>query len=212
MSRDLELLYFSDPMCSWCWGFSPVMKRLKSRFESVIPCATVMGGLHTGESPLLNAEYRDILLHHWREVEAKTGQPFDYESAAPLGSIYNTEPPSRALVLMRSLVPEYEFDYLWALQKAFYQDARDLSEVKVLLELATDRGVEEKVFMQRFDSPTLKMATNMDFQLAREIQARAFPSIVLRAGHDYTFVSVGYQEYEILEPLISGWIDKQSAA
>ncbi len=210
MSHDLELLYFSDPMCSWCWGFSPIMNRLKTRFEQQIPCSTVMGGLHTGESPALVEEYRNILQQHWREVEAKTGQPFDYQRAAPLGSVYNTEPPSRALVLVRRLAPHYEFEYLWSLQKAFYQDACDLSEVTILIDLAKEYGVEESAFVERFDSPTLKMATNMDFQLAREIQARAFPCIVLRADHDYTFVSVGYQEYEMLEPLIAGWLDKHT--
>ncbi len=26
------MLYFADPMCSWCWGFSPVIDRVESEF------------------------------------------------------------------------------------------------------------------------------------------------------------------------------------
>ena len=30
---DLQLVYFADPMCSWCYGFSPVITTLAERFE-----------------------------------------------------------------------------------------------------------------------------------------------------------------------------------
>lgn len=208
MVRDLELLYFADPMCSWCWGFSPVMKGLKTRFDNEILCSTVMGGLYPGESPGLTPAFRNMLQEHWREVEAKTGQVFDYENAAPLGSVYNTEPPSRALVLLRNLAPEYEFDYLWALQGAFYQQARDLSDPQVLVEIVSQFGIDGPLFLARFESPDLIKATQMDFQLARDIQAHAFPTIVLRAEHNYTFVTIGYQHYEVLELMIATWLRK----
>lgn len=212
MASDLELIYFSDPMCSWCWGFEPVMRRLKSRFESEIVCSTVMGGLFPGDSPPLNEAFRNMIQSHWREVEEKTGQPFDFENAAPLGLVYNTEPPSRALVVVRSLKAESEFEYLWALQKAFYQQAQDLSDPQLLANIASEFGIGKAEFMTRFESPTIKMATRMDFQLAREIQARAFPCIVLRSGHDYTFVTIGYQDYETLEPMILKWLGNHQAA
>ena len=26
------MLYFADPMCSWCWGFNPVMARVREAY------------------------------------------------------------------------------------------------------------------------------------------------------------------------------------
>jgi hypothetical protein len=28
----LEFVYVGDPMCSWCWGFSPALEKLDSRY------------------------------------------------------------------------------------------------------------------------------------------------------------------------------------
>ena len=36
----LHFIYFADPMCSWCYGFSPVMRQLRGRYGDVLPmCA-----------------------------------------------------------------------------------------------------------------------------------------------------------------------------
>ncbi len=29
-----HLVYVADPMCSWCWGFSPVIDAIRERFGS----------------------------------------------------------------------------------------------------------------------------------------------------------------------------------
>ena len=42
---DLRFVYFADPMCSWCYGFSPVITALAERFEGRLGLQVVMGGL-----------------------------------------------------------------------------------------------------------------------------------------------------------------------
>ena len=32
MTVDKEIIYVGDPMCSWCWGFSPVLKRIEAEY------------------------------------------------------------------------------------------------------------------------------------------------------------------------------------
>ena len=39
-----HFIYFADPMCSWCYGFSPVMGALARQFEGRLPVRVVMGG------------------------------------------------------------------------------------------------------------------------------------------------------------------------
>ena len=41
-----EILYFGDPMCSWCWGFAPVLKSIYEDFKADAPLSIVVGGLH----------------------------------------------------------------------------------------------------------------------------------------------------------------------
>ena len=42
-----QLLYFADPMCSWCWGFSPVVEELGTRYQVRATLAVVMGNYKT---------------------------------------------------------------------------------------------------------------------------------------------------------------------
>ncbi len=30
---DLEFIYVGDPMCSWCWGFSPALEQMGTRYS-----------------------------------------------------------------------------------------------------------------------------------------------------------------------------------
>ena len=47
---DKRLVYFADPMCSWCYGFSPVIGAIAERFEGRMPLDLVMGGLRAGNT------------------------------------------------------------------------------------------------------------------------------------------------------------------
>ena len=43
-----HLLYVADPMCSWCYGFSPVIGAVAGHFGDRLPVRLLMGGLRAG--------------------------------------------------------------------------------------------------------------------------------------------------------------------
>ena len=73
-NKDPVLWYFADPMCSWCWGFSPVIFEVKKKYADQFKIALVMGGLQPGESNVISDSSRKEILHHWRQVEKMSGQ------------------------------------------------------------------------------------------------------------------------------------------
>ena len=66
--RERHLIYFSDPMCSWCYGFAPVMDQVAERFGERLPIQLVMGGLRPGTDRPMTAEGRAEILAHWAHV------------------------------------------------------------------------------------------------------------------------------------------------
>ncbi len=42
-----ELIFVLDPMCSWCWGFAPVIEQLRETQADNYNFSLVMGGLRT---------------------------------------------------------------------------------------------------------------------------------------------------------------------
>ena len=106
-----KLIYFGDPMCSWCWGIVRNLERLKKRFDGVLAFEMVMGGLRPGGGDPWNEHMKNFLRNHWQHVHAASGQAFNFELLSKDTFNYDTEPPSRAVVLVRDMKPEVEFDF-----------------------------------------------------------------------------------------------------
>ena len=41
----LELLAFTDPVCTWCWGSEPVLRKLRRWYGDQLHIRYLMGGL-----------------------------------------------------------------------------------------------------------------------------------------------------------------------
>ena len=98
---DKHFVYFADPMCSWCYGFSPVITTLAERFSGRLPVRLVMGGLRAGNTRPMRPQDKDYIRGAWTRVGEASGQPFDFAFFEREGFIYDTEPACRAVVTMR---------------------------------------------------------------------------------------------------------------
>ncbi|HMC95737.1 MAG TPA: DsbA family protein, partial [Polyangia bacterium] len=63
-----HLIYFSDPMCSWCYGFSPVIEDIRRTFGRALPIRVVMGGLRPGTETPMTEEAKLEIADHWTHV------------------------------------------------------------------------------------------------------------------------------------------------
>src|ERR1700744_6137554 len=72
-----HLIYFSDPMCSWCYGFSPVIEDIRRTFGRALPVRVVMGGLRPGTETAMTEEAKLEIADHWTHVHEATGLPFN---------------------------------------------------------------------------------------------------------------------------------------
>ena len=174
------LWYFADPMCSWCWGFSPVIETLREAYRDRMRIALVLGGLRPGETAPLTAAGREDILHHWHQVHERTGQPFLFDHALPEGFVYDTEPASRAVVTVGGIDPALIFPLFKAIQSTFYAEGRDVTQPDVLAGMAATLGVGATVFMHVFDSDAAHARTQAHFQQARQAGVRGFPTLILQ--------------------------------
>jgi putative protein-disulfide isomerase len=106
-----EILYFGDPMCSWCWGITNDLEMLKEHFKQELQFELILGGLRPGGGDKWDKKMKKMLKGHWGHVNDRTGQPFNYELFNWGNFNYDTEPPSRAVRVIRDLIPEEEFNF-----------------------------------------------------------------------------------------------------
>jgi putative protein-disulfide isomerase len=187
------LWYFADPMCSWCWGFSPVIESMREIYGERMKIVLVLGGLRPGETAPMTAAGREDILHHWHQVHQRTGQPFRFESVLPEGFVYDTEPASRAVVSVGGLNPALVFPLFKAIQSAFYTEGRDVTRPGVLADLAAGLGVKAESFLAAFDSDEARAKTQAHFNQTRRAGVSGFPALILQQDAQLSPVCNGCQ-------------------
>jgi predicted DsbA family dithiol-disulfide isomerase len=85
-----------------------------------------------------------------------------------------------------------------ALFRAYFVEARDISQPAVLLEIAEKSGLPAAVAREVLEKRTFKAAVDTDWQLSREYGITGVPTFV--AGR---YGVVGAQPYEALEQLVA---------
>jgi putative protein-disulfide isomerase len=188
-----EIIYVGDALCSWCYGFSPEITVIKNYYGSVADFKLVNGGLRPGTEKPMDAAMKKSLSLHWKEVNKRSGQPFKYDLLAPETIfIYDTEPPARAVVTVRNIKPESEFEFFKAVQDAFYAKNKNTNEVQTYIDLLPAYGIDKEVFLKLYNSELMINKTKEDFQLSDKLGVEGFPYVFLRKGNNYTLITNGY--------------------
>ncbi len=204
----IEFRYVGDPMCSWCWGFAPVLERMAERYA--IPIRTIVGGLRPGPSAgPLDETLRRTLAEHWHHVEEASGQPFDHTTLAREDWVYDTELAAIGVVTMRDLHESETLRFFTRLQRAYYVENIDITDADVYPDLVDDFDVDPGKFSDLFASQTMREQAWADFELARRLSVTGFPSLLLRLDEDHIVVTRGYLGWETLEPALTGWLREQ---
>jgi len=205
---DREIIVVVDPMCSWCWGFSPSLTEMAETYQDQAPVWLMAGGLRPLTEKPMNDDAKAEIRHHWEDVHNASGQPFDFSFFERNGFIYDTEPACRALVAMRMIKPEAAPHYLAAMHEAFYAQNRDITNETILAELAADEGVDESDFIRVFSSKQTIYRTAGDFHRAHSMGVRGFPTVVLRTGEKLELLCAGFRPFDQLQPAIDQWLER----
>lgn len=192
-----KVIYFGDPMCSWCYGFSPEFSKVKEEFSGNIDFQYIMGGLRPYGTQKINS-ISAFLKDHWEHVNKASGQPFNFDILTEPDYTYDTEPACRAVITMRLLNPDVEFEFFKAVQTAFYFDNNKMNQTETYLALVEEFGVEKATFQSKFESQELKELARRDFENAAEFGISGFPSIVLQIGEKYHLIANGYMKAEVI--------------
>lgn len=194
-------------MCSWCWGFAPVMEHIAAMAAERAELSIVTGGLRAGEDRPMDARSKAYVQHHWEEVQRATGQPFDFSFFEREGFVYDTEPACRAVVIVRTAAKAAALPYFSALHRAFYVDCRDTTDARVLADVASRFGLPEKLFLEAFDDDNIRQATRADFHYGRQLGVKGFPTVLCRKDGEWAYLTAGYQPFDTLGPVLEGWLE-----
>ena len=197
-----ELLFVVDPMCSWCWGFAPVMEQLCINLESEYTFSLVLGGLRTKGEMSWDARSKAYLLGHWEQVSQRTGQSFSNSLFDKSSFEYDTYPACKAVITVRELFGMQDaFAYLHTIQEAFYVKGADITNSDILNDLL-DESLDSTLFKIFFESDRAEVLMQHDFSKARSMGANAFPSVVIIDEDGHMICQKGYRSLLEMQKLL----------
>ena len=201
-----RILFFADPMCSWCWGFAPVINAIHAEFGDVAPIRLVVGGLRAGETRTMDDKSKNYIRDHWEHVKSATGQPFDFGFFDRDGFVYDTEPACRAVVAARNLTPAIALSYFEAVQRAFYVENRDVTDGDTLADIAHSVGIDRAAFEAVFAATEISEATRADFSLTHALGISGFPTVILEDEAGQAYLTIGYRPLEAIRSHVALWL------
>ena len=195
-----------DPMCSWCWGFAPVLERMTEVYD--IPIRVVVGGLRPGtDGQELDDGVAAMLAHHWEQVAHASGQPFDHSFLERRdGWVYDTEIPAIGVATMREQNPKDTLRFHTRLQRAFYAEGIDITDRSAYPALLVGFDVDEDKFIELLASDEMRTRAWQDFAEARSYGATGFPTLIVRDVEEYGVITRGYVPADQLLPMLSEWL------
>jgi len=196
MNYKKEIIAVLDPMCSWCWGFAPVLEKLQNNLPKDTKLSICMGGLRSSGEQVWNNSFKTYLKENWDNVYKYTNQVFNPQLLNKSAFDYNTEPACRAVLCVKELDESKVFSFMHHLQKAFYEESLDITKTEEIIKIVEEEKIDTKMFLSLFGSTKMSEATLADKYKARSMGANSFPSLVFIDEEGHLYVLKGYKDFK----------------
>lgn len=210
--KAIEIIEFTDPVCTWCWGSEPVLRKLEARYGDQVEISFIMGGLVEDITSFYDS-VNDIggdpdrsnanIARHWLEASARHGMPVQAEGFKLFSREHRSTYPQNIAYKAAQLQDQLLADrFLRRVREASAAEAKQTNLTEVLVEIASEVGLDVARFLKDFSDGTALKAFEKDLALAARYNARGFPTFLVRYGDRQTLLH-GYKRYQDFQAVIT---------
>jgi len=188
MASRVEVTYFTDPYCSWCWATEPMLYRIRETFRDQVRIRYVMGGLVRDMAEFYDA-LNDIrtaaqVAPHWRMVSQRSGQPIDEGLWLELNDPHFSTWPACIAVKAAFLQGEEIGERLLRrFRRAALTERRNISRREVQEELAREvEGLDLARWRMDLENGRAARAFEEDLEECRRYGVTGFPTLLSLCG------------------------------
>jgi putative protein-disulfide isomerase len=200
-TKPLRILYYTDPICSSCWGIEPQLRKLKLEYGNDFEIEYKMGGLlkdwsyNSGQI----SKPSDVA-GHWDEVSVHYDMPIDGDVwlEDPLHSSY---PPSIAFKAAQMQNKDMAILFLREIREMVFLQKKNITQWEYLEAAATKVGLNVVQFKTDYEGKAKELFEE-DVQVGKELGVRGFPTMIFtNAAGEQEFV-YGSKPYSVLESVV----------
>lgn len=208
----VDIVYYTDPLCSWSWAFEPQWRRLRYEYGDQLRWRYCMGGLLPNWEAFndpFHAVSRPVQMGPlWYETKYISGMPIRER-------IWMDDPPASsypgcmAVKCAALQSPQAEEALLRSLREAVMMEEKNIARQEVILQVA--REVESRLptafSYERFEQDLLRGAGyepfRKDLQQVAYQKISRFPTLTLTRSGGTGVIIVGYRPYVVLLEALS---------
>ena len=203
------LIYCYDAYCGWCYGFSPVIKKIAADYKSVMQTDVLSGGMILPEKPVHISTSAGYILNAYKNVEELSGIKFgeDYlwhiKNSDDSDWYPNSEKPAIAMCIFKEFYPERAIEFAGDLQHALHFEGRDLTDDEAYRLIIEKYSIQPEIFYEKLKSETYKEMAYYEFSLMKQLQVTGYPCVFVQTGElKFNMVARGYTDYNTLKERI----------
>jgi len=200
------LYYCYDAYCGWCYGFSPVIKRLSEEYKDQLVFDVLSGGMILPEEPQHFAPMAKFILGEYKHVEDLAGVKFGEDFLWHVNNPDQTDwfPDSTksaiALCILKDHDPDQAVAFASDLQYALNYEGRDLTDDEAYRHLLPKYNLDTEDFYTKLKSEVYREKAYYDMALVKQLQVSGFPSVLMQVSDSKFFLlSRGYTDYETMK-------------
>ncbi len=197
------IYYCYDAYCGWCYGFSPIIKKIAEEYKYKLFFEVLSGGMIPVENPQPIATMAGYISTAYKTVEETTGIAFGQDF---LWHIFNpdksdwfphSEKAAIAMCIFKDLHPHKQVAFAADLQFSLNYEGRDLTDDEAYRHLLEKYTIDATDFYTKLKSDAYKAKANYEFALCKQLQVTGFPAVLMQVGEaKFYLVARGFTTYD----------------
>ncbi len=199
--KAVKVVYYTDPICSSCWGIEPQLRKLKLEYGQDLDIEYRMGGLLPDWSYNSGGISKPSdVASHWDEVSLHYDMPIDGDVwlENPLASSY---PPSIAVKAAQLQSPEKAVRFLRRIRELVFLEKKNITNWTYLAEAAQAVGLDVDQLKQDYEGDA-KARFADDLELGRQLGVRGFPTMFFANESGQQETVYGVKPYSVYENVV----------
>lgn len=196
--KKVKIVYFTDPICSSCWGIEPQLRKLELEYGGLFEIDYRMGGLLPDWSYNSGGISNPAdVARHWDEASAHYKMPIDGDVwlEDPLTSSY---PPSIAFKAAQLQDKQKALNFLRRIKEMVFLEKKNIARWEHLREAASQVGLNADLLKQDYDGAGRALFLE-DLDLSKKLGVRGFPTLFLANEQQERRMVYGARPYQVLE-------------
>lgn len=203
----IEIIEYTDPYCTWCWGSEPILRRIQEVYGDQVRVRYKMGGLveditrfYDPLNDIGGANWYKQVAAHWLDASHRHGMPVDEKIWYDIKDGFrSTYPASIAYKSAEFQDEELAKKFLRRMREAAAAERMAVHRLEVQKKVAGEVGLDTARFLEEIENGKAEEAFREDLRECRSKGITGFPTFLVRGLKGKEVLVRGYQRFENFE-------------